>query len=82
VAGGKDGGEAERRPEMKRIYLSKTDSKIFGICGGIAEAYDIDATIIRLGAVFICVVTGVLPLLVTYLVGWFVIPERPPEQES
>jgi phage shock protein C len=67
---------------MKRIYLSKTDSKIFGICGGIAETYDIDPTIVRLTAVFLCVATAILPTAITYLVGYFVIPEKPPEQED
>ena len=27
---------------MRRLYLSKTDKKIFGVCGGIGETYDID----------------------------------------
>jgi phage shock protein C len=62
---------------MRKIYLSQTDKKIFGICGGIGEAFDVDPTIIRLGAVFLCVATGILPLLVTYIVGWFIIPKRP-----
>jgi phage shock protein PspC (stress-responsive transcriptional regulator) len=26
---------------MKKLYLSTTDKKIFGVCGGIAETYDI-----------------------------------------
>ena len=62
---------------MKKVYLSKKDSKIFGICGGIGETYDTDPTLIKLGSVFLCLITGVLPLVLTYLVGWLVIPERP-----
>ena len=31
----------------KKLCRSKTDKKIFGVCGGIAEYFDIDATIIR-----------------------------------
>ena len=27
---------------MKKIYLSRTDKKIFGVCGGIGQAYEID----------------------------------------
>ena len=37
---------------MKKLYLSNTDKKIFGVCGGIAETYDIDPTIVRLAIVF------------------------------
>ena len=62
---------------MKRLYLSQTDKKIAGICGGIAETYDIDPTLIRLVLVFMCIVTGVFPVAITYLVGWLVIPEKP-----
>ena len=64
---------------MKRLYLSETDSKIFGVCGGIGETYDLDPTLIRLVTVFLCVATGILPVLVTYIVGWMVIPKKPTE---
>ena len=66
---------------MRRIYLSKTDKKIFGICGGISERFDIDPTLIRLGLVFLCLITAIVPLTLTYLIGWLVIPEKPPETE-
>jgi len=61
---------------MKRLYLSEKDCKIAGVCGGIGETYDIDPTLVRLAMVFLCVVTGVLPLLVTYLVSWAIIPKK------
>ncbi len=64
---------------MKKLYLSKTDTKIFGVCGGIGETYGIDPTLVRLGFVFLCVVTGILPLVATYLVGWAIIPDKPVE---
>ena len=64
---------------MRRLYLSKTDSKIFGVCGGIGETYDIDPTLIRLLFVFLCIVTGILPLAATYLIAWIIIPEKPAE---
>ena len=62
---------------MKTLYLSRTNKKILGICGGIGETYDIDPTLIRLILVFICVSTAILPLLITYLIGWIVIPDKP-----
>ena len=65
---------------MRRLYLSKTDCKICGVCGGIGETYDIDPTLVRLVSVFLCVATGILPLLATYIVGWIIIPEKPAEQ--
>jgi len=66
---------------MRRLYLSQKDKKILGICGGIGETYDIDPTLIRLGLVFLCLVTAIIPVTLTYLVGWLVIPEKPTEME-
>ncbi len=64
---------------MRRLYVSKDDRKIAGICGGIGETYDVDPTLVRLAMVFLCVTTGILPLVITYLVAWFIIPEKPIE---
>ena len=63
---------------MKRVYLSQTDKKIAGIFGGIAEAYGLDPSLLRLGAIFLGVATGLVPMLVTYLVGWMILPKGPP----
>jgi phage shock protein C len=59
---------------MKKIYISKTDKKILGICGGIGQALDIDPTLVRLITVFLCIATGIIPLLVTYFAAWFIVP--------
>jgi len=66
---------------MRRVYLSRTDKKIAGICGGIGKTYDIDPALIRLGLVFLCLVTAVLPVVLTYLIAWLIIPEKPPDME-
>ena len=60
---------------MRKLYLSKEDGKIFGVCGGIGETYDIDPTLVRLATVFLCLITGIIPLLVTYFVAYIVMPE-------
>jgi len=62
---------------MKRLYLSQTDKKIAGICGGIAEYMEVDPTLVRLITVVLAVVTGVVPLIIGYLVAWFIIPVKP-----
>jgi phage shock protein C len=63
---------------MKHIYLSRTDKKIAGIFGGIAEVYGLDPSLLRLIAIFLGVATGLVPMLVTYLVGWMILPKGPP----
>ncbi len=64
---------------MKKLYISKKDRKIFGFCGGIGETYDIDPTLVRLVVVFLCFATAILPVLLTYLAAWIIVPEKPAE---
>lgn len=60
---------------MKKLYRSRTNRKIAGVCGGLAEYLDIDPTIIRLISVFILIFTGLIPLLIAYLIAWVIVPE-------
>ena len=62
---------------MKKLYLAKKDKKISGVCGGIGETYDIDPTAVRIVTVFLCLATGILPLLVTYFIAWIIMPKEP-----
>jgi phage shock protein C len=62
---------------MKRLYLSQSDKKIGGVCGGIAQTYDVDPTLVRLGFVFVDLVTGIVPLFIVYIVAWLIIPKGP-----
>ena len=62
---------------MRKLYLSREDSKIFGVCGGIGQTYDIDPTLVRLVVVFLCLSTGILPLLLTYIIAWVIVPKEP-----
>ncbi len=65
---------------MKKLYLSKTDRKILGVCGGLSEMTGIDSTLIRLILVFLDIVTGILPLVATYIVAGIITPEKPAGQ--
>jgi len=62
---------------MKKLYLSKDDRKIFGFCGGLAEMLGIDSTLIRLALIFLCLLTGIFPLAVTYIVAGIITPDKP-----
>lgn len=61
---------------MKKLYISSKDKKIFGVCGGFGETYDIDPTTVRIVTVFLCLATGILPMLVTYIVAWLIMPKE------
>jgi phage shock protein C len=62
---------------MKRMYRSRDDRMLAGICGGAGEVYAVDPTLIRLGLVFLALATGILPAVVTYIIGWIIIPLGP-----
>lgn len=61
---------------MTKLYRSTRDKKLFGLCGGIAEAFNIDATILRL-IVAIGVVFSGGTVLLLYIVACLVIPKEP-----
>ena len=67
---------------MKKLYRSQEDKKIAGICGGLGEMFSIDPTLIRLALIFIGVATGILPLMIAYIVGWIIIPIGPMQPEG
>lgn len=61
---------------MKKLYRSTTDKKIAGVCGGLAEYFNIDATIVRVIFV-ILLLPGGFPGLIPYLILWLVVPYKP-----
>ena len=62
---------------MRRLHLSRKDKKVFGVCGGIGETYDIDPTLVRLALVFLGLATAVVPVMITYIAAKFIIPPDP-----
>lgn len=55
-----------------QLYRSESDRMIAGICGGIAEKYDYDPSLIRLIALIFVLSAG--SGLLVYLLAWIVIP--------
>src|SRR3954452_9246851 len=58
------------------LYRSRDDRMIAGVAGGMADALDVDPTLVRIGWVVIALVTGGAAILL-YFVLLFVIPEEP-----
>ncbi len=58
----------------KKLYRSRSDRKIAGVCGGIAEHFDIDPVLVRVIAV-ILLLCGSAGLL-AYIVLWILVPEE------
>lgn len=61
---------------MKKFYRSNDDKKLGGVCGGIAEYFGIDATIVRIIFVVLSLPGGA-PGILPYLILWLVIPQKP-----
>ena len=61
---------------MKKLYRSTTDKKIAGVCAGLAEYFNIDATIMRVIFVLL-LLPGGLPGLIPYLLLWAIVPLNP-----
>lgn len=60
--------------EIRRLYKSRTDRVICGVCGGFAEYLKMDPTIVRLIMVLIGLTGGGV---IAYLIAALVIPEQP-----
>jgi phage shock protein C len=61
---------------MKRLYRSRKNKVIAGVCGGIGEYYDIDPVIIRLVWVLFSLLSFGMGVL-GYLIAWMIIPKSP-----
>ena len=59
----------------KKLYKSNTDKKLAGVCGGIAEYFNIDSTLVRLGWVVFSLVGG--SGMLAYIIAAIIMPDRP-----
>jgi len=59
--------------QQKRLYRSKKNRMIGGVCGGIAEHMNADPTIVRLICALTVLVWGAG--LLAYILAWIIIPE-------
>lgn len=71
--------DTNKEANMKRLYLSRSDRKISGVCGGIAAYFEIDPSLVRLGWIIGTVLTGVVPGILAYIVAAVVMPTEPNE---
>jgi phage shock protein C len=61
-----------------RLVRSQTDRRIAGVCGGLADYFDVDPTLVRLAWVVLSIVAGAVVFgVIAYVVAWFIIPPAP-----
>jgi phage shock protein C len=61
--------------QTRKLYRSRTDRKLAGVCGGLAQYFNLDATLIRVLFVVLAVLGG--SGLVLYLAMWIIVPSEP-----
>ena len=62
----------------KKLYRSISQKMLGGVCGGLAEYFEMDVTLVRLIFVAVGLATALFPMTLFYLIAWIVVPvERP-----
>lgn len=62
--------------EPRKLYLSRDDKKLCGVCGGIAEYFNVDSTLVRLAAVVLGLGSAGVALI-GYFIAAIIIPNKP-----
>lgn len=64
----------------KKLYRSRENSMLGGVCAGLADYFDVDTSLIRLATVvlFFAAGTGIL----AYIIAWIIIPQEPLDKKA
>ena len=60
----------------KKIYRLQSNKMIGGVCAGLADYLDIDATLIRLLFVGVGLLTALFPMFIFYIIAWIIVPVK------
>lgn len=60
----------------KKLFRSKQDRWVAGVCGGMGKYFGTDPNAIRALWAIVTVLSGVGPGLLAYIVAWIIIPEK------
>ena len=61
--------------EQKRLYRSRDNRMICGVCGGLAEYFNVDPTLVRLATVLVACMVG--SGIRAYIIAAIIIPDQP-----
>ncbi|GAA5262762.1 PspC domain-containing protein [Methanocalculus sp. MC3] len=67
--------------EEKRLTRSKTNRLLAGVCGGIAEYYGWDPSLVRIGWIVLSFIPA-FPGIILYILALIIIPEEDGEKKS
>ena len=66
--------------EVKKLYRSTDDRWLAGVCGGLANYFNVDVTLVRV--IFVILALVGLGGVLIYLVLWVIVPPEPTEEEQ
>lgn len=66
---------------MKKLYRSN-DKKLAGVCGGSAEYFEADPSLVRLAWIIVTILTGIIPGIAAYIIAAIIIPKAPEKKLS
>ena len=62
--------------KYRKLYRSRSDRRIAGVCGGLGKYLKVDSNIIRIGFVIVCLATAVIPVIIFYFLAIGIVPEE------
>ncbi|KTD06758.1 PspC domain-containing protein [Legionella jamestowniensis] len=65
----------QNQDSKKRLYRSRRDKMIAGVCGGLADYFNMDPTVMRLIFILLLLLGG--SAILVYLIMWLVVPLEP-----
>lgn len=66
----------------KKLYRSSKQRMIAGICGGLAEYFEMDVNVMRLLFVAISLLSVLFPMVIFYIIAWIIVPEEEKSKKS
>ena len=58
----------------QRLTRTIQDKMLGGVCGGLAKYFKLDPTLVRLGYVFLIIISAAFPGLLIYIIMWIIVP--------
>ena len=58
----------------QRLTRTIQDKMLGGVCGGLAKYFKLDPTLVRLGYVFLSIISAAVPGLLIYIIMWIIVP--------
>lgn len=72
----------KKKKTPKTITLSRSDNKVGGVVGGVSEHFKKDSALVRVGAVVLIILTGIIPGLIVYGVFYMLMRKAESDKRS